>query len=650
LTTNEIAIRRPDDWHVHLRDGEMLQAVLPYTAQQFARAIVMPNLNPPILTANDALRYKHRICAALPRDNQFEPLMTCYLAEETQPDDLVNGFAAGIFTAAKLYPAHATTNSQFGLRDPFAIRRVLERMEKVEMPLLIHGESTDPEVDIFDRERVFIERVLIPLLAAFPKLKIVLEHITTAFAVDFIRNTPGGRLAATITPHHLMINRNAIFAGGLRPHAYCLPVAKREANRLALRQAATSGEACFFLGTDSAPHPIEAKESACGCAGIFCAPVAMETYAEVFDEEKVLHKLERFASINGANFYGLPLNEGTIVLTRTSQTIQECIDAGSSRVQIFRGESQIPWTLKGAAHTSAGFNAPTLTARSPQELLPTAAKRASSPWSEEQPPHLPCKRGDLPSAVLFPGDPGRLDRFANVMEKFRIIGQNREFRIGVGIFDGVELGVCSTGIGGPSTEIALVEAAELGCRFALRVGGTGALEPSIAVGSILIASEAIRGGGAASFYAPPDHPAKAHPRMVAALRQSAELLGLPASCALIASTDSYYAGQGRRFPNSGPLASSRSLLESYRKKGAVALDMEGESVLVIGERLHLVAGVLLAVHGNRSTDEWLEDFGYAQDRMIRIGCQALASLVSAQPNQKVRDAPAPSQTSPAVQE
>jgi uridine phosphorylase len=233
----------------------------------------------------------------------------------------------------------------------------------------------------------------------------------------------------------------------------------------------------------------------------------------------------------------------------------------------------------------------------------------------------------LPIAVLFPGDPGRLDRFANVLSDFRFLGQNREFHIGVGTYAGIELGVCSTGIGGPSTEIALVEAAELGCKFALRVGGTGALQPSIAVGSLLIASEALRGGGAASFYAPLEHPAKAHPQMVEALKHSSESLGIPASCALIASTDSYYAGQGRSFPNSDSLPGPDSLLQSYRDRGVAALDMEGESILVIGERVGMVAGVLLAVHGNRSTDEWLEEFGDAQDRMIRVGCHALAHLV-----------------------
>lgn len=254
-------------------------------------------------------------------------------------------------------------------------------------------------------------------------------------------------------------------------------------------------------------------------------------------------------------------------------------------------------------------------------------KSAAHPWSSEQPPHLPCKRGELPQAVLFPGDPGRLDRFANAMQGFRILGQNREFRIGVGSFDGVELGVCSTGIGGPSTEIALVEAAELGCKFALRVGGAGALDPSIAVGSLLIAKQALRGGGAAAFYAPASQVAIPHADMLHALEHAAQVCGVPVSLATIASTDSYYAGQGRSFPNSDPKLTGDPVLHAYRERGAVALDMEGESILVIGERVGLIAGVLLAVHGNRSTDEWLDDFGEAQDRMIRIGCEALAHLV-----------------------
>lgn len=254
-------------------------------------------------------------------------------------------------------------------------------------------------------------------------------------------------------------------------------------------------------------------------------------------------------------------------------------------------------------------------------------KSAAHPWSAERPPHLPCKRGELPEAVLFPGDPGRLDRFAHALQGFRILGQNREFRIGVGSFDGIELGVCSTGIGGPSTEIALVEAAELGCKFALRVGGAGALDPSIAVGSLLIASQALREGGAAAFYAPADHAATPHAEMLHALEHVSRLLGIPASRAIIASTDSYYAGQGRAFPNSDPAPAAEAVLRAYRERGAVALDMEGESILVIGERVGLIAGVLLAVHGNRSTDEWLDDFGAAQDRMIRVGCAALAHLM-----------------------
>ncbi len=261
--------------------------------------------------------------------------------------------------------------------------------------------------------------------------------------------------------------------------------------------------------------------------------------------------------------------------------------------------------------------------RDPQPTLPISA---AHPWKNNKPPHLPCRRGDLPSAVLFPGDPGRVDRFASILSDFRILGQNREFRIGVGSFHGVELGVCSTGIGGPSTEIALVEAAELGCKFALRVGGAGALDPSIPLGSLILAADALRGGGAASFYAPPDQPAKAHPLMIAALNRSATKFAVPHRTALVASTDSYYAGQGRPFPNSGP--QSGTLLHHYQSLGVAALDMEAETILVLGERLGLISGVLLAVHGNRSTDQWLEDFSAAQDDMIRVGCHALACLVT----------------------
>ncbi|HYD24466.1 MAG TPA: dihydroorotase [Croceibacterium sp.] len=310
-----LTIRRPDDWHVHLRDGEMLRAVVGHTARQFARAIVMPNLTPPVTRAADAAGYRARIVAALPEGADFTPLMTCYLTDATDPDDLAAGFADGVFTAAKLYPAGATTNSASGVTDIGNIRRVLERMQAIGMVLCVHGEVTDPEVDVFDREAVFIDRVLAPLVRDLPGLKVVFEHATTADAVRFVESA-GRNVAATITPQHLHLNRNAMLVGGIRPHAYCLPVAKREQHRLALRRAATSGNPKFFLGTDSAPHLREAKESACGCAGIFNAPHALESYLSVFDEESALDRFEAFASEHGAAFYGLPLNEGTVTLER----------------------------------------------------------------------------------------------------------------------------------------------------------------------------------------------------------------------------------------------------------------------------------------------------------------------------------------------
>jgi dihydroorotase len=308
-----LIIRRPDDWHVHLRDGAMLQTVAPYTARQFARAIVMPNLAPPITNVELARAYRQRIVAAAGQN--FTPLMTCYLTDETQPDELERGFKDGVWVAAKLYPANATTNSASGVIDVRNIYPALARMEEIGMVLCVHGEVTDPNVDVFDREAMFIDRVLQRLVQDFPALKIVLEHITTQDAVEFVKDHT--KVAATVTPHHLVINRNALFAGGLRPHAYCLPVAKREEHRLAVRRAAVSGLPNVFLGTDSAPHPREAKESACGCAGIFNAPFALESYAQVFEEEGALDKLEAFASVNGPRFYGLPLNEGTITLERT---------------------------------------------------------------------------------------------------------------------------------------------------------------------------------------------------------------------------------------------------------------------------------------------------------------------------------------------
>ena len=313
MATQTLTIRRPDDWHVHLRDGDMLRKVAPYTARQFARAIVMPNLAPPVTTPGLAATYRERIIEAA--GSGFTPLMTCYLTDQASPDEVERGFEEKIWIAAKLYPAGATTNSASGVTDIRNIHPVLERMERIGMVLCVHGEVTDPEVDVFDREAVFIERILEPLTHDFPALKIVLEHITTAEAVQFVGEA-SPNVAATITPQHLSINRNALFAGGLRPHAYCLPVAKRERHRLAVRKAATSGSAKFFLGTDSAPHERHAKESACGCAGIFNAPFALESYATVFEEEGALDRFAEFASLNGPSFYGLPPNDASITLTR----------------------------------------------------------------------------------------------------------------------------------------------------------------------------------------------------------------------------------------------------------------------------------------------------------------------------------------------
>jgi dihydroorotase len=322
VALQSLTIRRPDDWHVHLRDGEMLRLVAPYTARQFARAIVMPNLVPPVTTPELAADYRERIRAAAGPD--FEPLMTCYLTDQTDADALERGHAEGVWIAAKLYPAGATTNSASGVTDIRNIYPALERMEQIGMLLCVHGEVTDPAVDVFDREAVFIERVLEPLTRQFPALKIVFEHVTTAEAVQFVEGSDAN-IGATVTPQHLIINRNAIFAGGLRPHAYCLPVAKREHHRLAVRKAATSGSPKFFLGTDSAPHMREAKESGCGCAGIFNAPFALESYATVFEEEGALDRFEAFASVNGARFYGLPLNEGSVTLERSETLVPDAI-------------------------------------------------------------------------------------------------------------------------------------------------------------------------------------------------------------------------------------------------------------------------------------------------------------------------------------
>ncbi len=326
---SRLVLRRPDDWHVHLRDGAMLRAIAPATARVFARAIVMPNLKPPVTTVDQARAYRQRILEAVPADTRFEPLMTAYLTDHIDPSELERGFTEGVFTAAKLYPANATTNSAAGVSDLSRISKVLERMEAIDMPLLIHGEVTDADVDVFDREAAFIESHLIPLRQRYPALRIVLEHITTEQAVDFIRTASlagDSRLAATITPHHLHLNRNAMFMGGLRSDFYCLPVVKRECHRRALVKAATSGLSCFFLGTDSAPHPRSGKESACGCAGIFNAVHALESYAAVFEQEGALEHLQGFASEHGPQFYGLPLNDDTITLVRKQQSVPSCLD------------------------------------------------------------------------------------------------------------------------------------------------------------------------------------------------------------------------------------------------------------------------------------------------------------------------------------
>lgn len=344
MANQTLTIRKPDDWHVHLRDGDMLKVVAAYTARQFARAIVMPNLSPPVTAIGAAADYRERIKTAA--GEGFRPLMTCYLTDDSEPDVIEHGFNDDVWVAAKLYPANATTNSAAGVTDVGNILPVLERMQRLGMVLCIHGEVTDPEVDIFDREAVFIERVLEPLLRKLPSLRVVLEHITTQQAADFV-SSAGANVAATITPHHLMINRNAIFEGGLRPHAYCLPVAKREKHRQAVRKAAVGGSPKFFLGTDSAPHPVHAKQSGCGCAGIFNAPAAMEAYATVFEEEGALDRLEAFASENGPRFYGLPLNEGRLTLERKPMEVPKEIVSGDVDLVPFLAGKSLPWSLAG---------------------------------------------------------------------------------------------------------------------------------------------------------------------------------------------------------------------------------------------------------------------------------------------------------------
>ncbi len=346
-STLTLTLARPDDWHLHLRDGAMLAAVLPHTARQFGRAIVMPNLKPPVTTTEAARAYRERILAALPAGMAFEPLMTLYLTDNTAPEEIRRARESGFVHGVKLYPAGATTNSDAGVTDLGKCARTLEAMQEAGMPLLIHGEVTDPAVDLFDREKVFIDRVMEPLRRDFPALKVVFEHITTKDAADYVRDAgaPPGRLGATITAHHLLYNRNAIFQGGIRPHYYCLPVLKRETHRVALVAAATSGDPRFFLGTDSAPHPRGLKEHACGCAGCYTALHALELYAEAFDQAGALDKLEGFASFFGADFYGLPRSTAKVTLVREPWRLPAAIEAGDTSVVPLRGGEEIGWRL-----------------------------------------------------------------------------------------------------------------------------------------------------------------------------------------------------------------------------------------------------------------------------------------------------------------
>ena len=339
---NRIRIRRPDDWHLHLRDGALLEAVVPATARSFARAIVMPNLKPPVRTVADARAYRDRILAARPVGRDFEPLMTLYLTETTTADDIREAAESDFVHAVKYYPAGATTNSDSGVRQLERAYPTIEAMEEHGVPLLMHGEVTDGDIDVFDREAVFIERHLEKLRSTFPALRMVLEHATTADAIDYVNSAPGP-IAATITVHHLMFNRNALFEGGLRPHHYCLPLIKRERHRRALVKAATSGNERFFLGTDSAPHPKHAKESDCGCAGVYSAPAAIELYAEVFEAAGALDQLEAFASLNGPAFYGLAPNEDTIELERTPWLMDRELTAGDDRIVPLCAGSEIAW-------------------------------------------------------------------------------------------------------------------------------------------------------------------------------------------------------------------------------------------------------------------------------------------------------------------
>ncbi|BCH53180.1 dihydroorotase [Agrobacterium vitis] len=342
-----LTIRRPDDWHLHLRDGAMLEGVIGDTSRHFARAIIMPNLVPPVVTTADAEAYRQRILAAVPKGDRFEPLMTLYLTEQTNPDDVEEGKTTGLITAVKLYPAGATTNSHGGVRDLDKAMPVLERMAEIGLPLCVHGEVTTPEVDIFDREAVFIDTVLDPLRRRLPELKVTMEHVTTSDGIDYILSADSN-LAGSITTHHLIINRNAILVGGIRPHYYCLPVAKRESHRLALRRAATSGDSRFFLGTDSAPHVDPLKECGCGCAGIYTSINTMSCLAHVFEEDEALERLEAFASLNGPAWYGLQPNDETITLVKRDAPVAfpAKIETGAGPVTVFDPMFPIHWDVE----------------------------------------------------------------------------------------------------------------------------------------------------------------------------------------------------------------------------------------------------------------------------------------------------------------
>ncbi|TCK19101.1 dihydroorotase [Thiogranum longum] len=341
-----LTIQRPDDWHLHIRDGDALRAVIAHTANQFGRAIIMPNLKPPVTDAEAAVAYRQRILDALPAGNRFQPLMTLYLTDRTSPETIRSAMESGIVNAVKYYPAGATTNSDAGVTRIENTWSALDALQEAGMPLLVHGEVTDPTVDIFDREAVFIEQVLEPVTKRFPALKIVLEHITTQQGIDFVNGMPDN-IAGTLTAHHLLLNRNALFVGGIRPHNYCLPILKREQHRQALVKAATSGNPKFFLGTDSAPHPRQAKESACGCAGLYTAHAAIELYAEAFELAGALDKLEAFASHFGPDFYGLPRNKDTITLTRKAWTVPDAYPMGQDRLIPMRAGEVLHWKLTG---------------------------------------------------------------------------------------------------------------------------------------------------------------------------------------------------------------------------------------------------------------------------------------------------------------